>query len=63
MEADIFKISKSSLENLGYVNHFDVWVPHKLSRKNNLLDHILAFDSLLKYNKNVQFLKTNCDTR
>ena len=62
-----FKISKSSLENhlhqLGYVNHFDVWVPRKLRRKNNLLDHIPAFDSLLKHNKNVQFLKTNCDSR
>ena len=36
--ADILKISKSSIENhlhqLGYVNHFDVWVPHKLSEKN-----------------------------
>ena len=32
--ADILRISKSSVENhvhqLGYVNHFDVWVPHKL---------------------------------
>ena len=31
--ADILKISKSSIENhlhqLGYVNCFDVWVPHK----------------------------------
>ena len=31
--ADILKISKSSVENhlhqLGYVNSFDVWVPHK----------------------------------
>ena len=38
---DTLKISKSSLENhlhqLGYVNCFDVWVPHKLSEK-NLLD-------------------------
>ena len=35
--ADRLKISKSSVENhlhqLGYVNHFDVWVPHKLSEK------------------------------
>ena len=35
--ADILKISRSSVENLlhqfGYVNHFDVWVPHKLSEK------------------------------
>ena len=31
---DIFKISKSSIENhlhqLDYVSHFDVWVSHKL---------------------------------
>ena len=43
--ADILKISKSSVENhlhqLGYVNRFDVWVPHKLSDK-NLLDLISA---------------------
>ena len=35
--ADILKISKSSAENhlhqLGYVNRFDVWVPHKLRKK------------------------------
>ena len=35
--ADILKISKSSVENrlhqLGYVNRFDVRVPHKLSKK------------------------------
>ena len=35
--ANIRKISKSSIENHlhqhGYVNHFDVWVPHKISRK------------------------------
>ena len=34
---NILKISKSSTENLfhqlGYVNPFDVWVPHKLSKK------------------------------
>ena len=38
--ADILKISKSSVENhlhqLGYMNHFDVWVPYKLSEKNIL---------------------------
>ena len=57
---DIFKISKSSIENhlhqFGYVHRFDVWVPHKLSEK-NLLDHISARGSLLKCNKNVLFLK------
>ena len=35
--ADILKMSKSSVENhlhqLGYVNCFDVWVPHNLSKK------------------------------
>ena len=58
--ADILKISISSVENhlhqLGYVHHFDVWAPHKLSKK-NLLDHISTCDSLLKRNKTVPFLK------
>ena len=58
--ANILKISKSSVENhlhqLGYVNRFDVWIPHKLSEK-NLLDHISACDSLLKHNENIPFLK------
>ena len=35
--ADMLKISISSIENhlhhLGYVNHFGVWLPHKLSEK------------------------------
>ena len=56
--ADILKTSKSSIENhfhqLGYVNCFDVWVPHKLSEK-KLLDRISACNSLLKHNKNVLF--------
>ena len=55
---DILKISKSRTENhlrqLGYVNRFDVWVPHKLSEK-NLLDHISTCYSLLKRNENVPF--------
>ena len=58
--ANILKISKSSVENhlyqLCYVHCFDVWVPHKLSKK-NLLDRISACDSLLKCNENVPFLK------
>ena len=58
--ADILRISKSSIENhlhqLGYVNHFDVWVPHKLSEKNHL-DRISAYNSLLKCNENALFLK------
>ena len=56
--ADTLKISKSSAENhlhqLGYVNHFDIWIPHKLCEK-NLLDHISACDSLLKRTENVPF--------
>ena len=44
------------MHQFGYVNHFDVWVPHKLSRK-NFLDRISACDSLLKRNENVPFLK------
>ena len=59
--ADILKIPKSSAENhlhqLGYVNRFDVWVPHKSSGKKNLLDRISACDSLLKHNENIPFLK------
>ena len=55
--ANTLKISKSSIENnfhqFSYVNHFDVWVPHKLT----LLVYISACDSLLKCNKNILFLK------
>ena len=58
--ANILKISRSSFENhlhhFGYVNCFDVCVPHKLSEK-NLLDHISTCDSLLKHKENVPFLK------
>ena len=58
--ANIFKISKSSVENylhqLGYVTCFDVWVLCKLS-ETNLLDHISACNSLLKHNKSISFLK------
>ena len=58
--ANILKISKSSTENrlhlFGYVNLFDVWVPHKLSEK-NLLDHISTCNSVLKRNENIPFLK------
>ena len=41
--AGILKISRSNAKNhlhlLGFVNRFDVWVPHKLSEK-NLLDPV-----------------------
>ena len=56
--ANILKISKSSVENhlhqLGYVNCFDVWVPHKLSKK-TLPDRISACHPLLRHNENVHF--------
>ena len=60
---DILKISKSNIENylyqLGYVNHFDVWIPYKLNKqtKNPLLDHISICESLLKCNEHIMFLK------
>ena len=38
-----------------YVNHFDVWVSHKLSKKT--LDRISIHDSLLKRKENVPFFK------
>ena len=58
--ADIFKISKSSVENnllqLAYVNRFDVWVPHKLRGKKSSWPYF-CMRSLLKHNENVPFLK------
>ena len=55
--ADILEISKSSTENhlheLGYVHRFDVWVPHKLSKKKNFLTIFPHSNSLLKHNENV----------
>ena len=44
------------VHQLGYINHFDFWVPHKLNEKNPL-DYISACSSVLKCNKNVPFLK------
>ena len=44
------------MHQFGYVHCFDVWVPHKLSKK-NLPDHISICDSLLKRNENIPFLK------
>ena len=52
--ADILKISKSSVENhlhkLGYVNHFDVWVPQKLSEKTFLtvFPHAILYLNITK---------------
>ena len=53
--ADILKIAKSSAENhlyqLGYVNRFDMLVPHSLSER-NLLHNISTCNSLLKCKEN-----------
>lgn len=48
------------LHQFGYVNSFDVWVPHKLSRK-SVLDHTSICNSLLKCRGNILFLKQGCD--
>ena len=49
--------NENHLQQLGYVNHFDAWVPHKLSEKN--LDYISICDSLLKHNRNFYIFKMN----
>ena len=53
--ADILRISKSSIENhlhqLGYVNCFDVWVPHKFKRKKTFLTvfpHAILYENVMK---------------
>ena len=43
---------ENHLHQLGYVNRFDVWVPHK---QKILLDRISTCNSLLKHNENVPF--------
>ena len=57
---DILNISRRSRakhsHQFGYVNPFEVWVPQKLHEK-NLLDSISTWESLLKRNENVPFLK------
>ena len=62
--ANILKLSKSSVKKiictmLGYITCFDVWVPHKqkLKKKKTSLGCISTWDSLLKCNENVLFLK------
>ena len=59
--ASIFKLCKSSTENhlyqLGYVHHFDVWTPYKLSKKKIQEDHVSTWDSQLKPNEDIMFLK------
>ena len=42
---------------LGYITCFDVWVPHKRKKKKNSLGCISTWDSLLKCNENILFLK------
>lgn len=58
--ASIVKTSSSSVENhlqqLDYVNCFDMWLPQKLSEK-DLLDRVSICDSLLKRNESIPFLK------
>jgi len=44
------------LKTLGYINRYDVWVPHNLTEK-NLMDRISICDFLLKRNENDPFLK------
>lgn len=56
--AEILKIALPTvlkyLHQLNYVNHYDVWVPHDL-RKKNLMDRITVSDSLLKRNDDDSF--------
>ena len=52
--ADILKIPKSSVESHlhqpGYVNRFDVWVPHKLSEKTfmTVFPHVILYLNVTK---------------
>ena len=52
--ADILRISRSRIENnlhqLGYVNRFDVWVPHKLGEKTFLTVflHVILYWNVMK---------------
>ncbi|XP_014479919.1 PREDICTED: histone-lysine N-methyltransferase SETMAR-like [Dinoponera quadriceps] len=58
--AEILHLSHTTvieyLQELGYVNRFDLWVPHDLPEE-NLVDRISICDSLLKRNTNSPFLK------
>ena len=52
--AGILKIPKSSIDNflhqLGYVNHFDVWVPHELSENTflTIFPHAILYLNITK---------------
>ena len=56
----MLNMSKSAihehLEKLGYINRFEVLVPHELTEK-NLMDRISICDSLYKRNEERPFLK------
>ncbi len=58
--AEMLNMSKSTIHEhfvkLGYINYFDVWVPHNLTEK-NLMDRISICDSLYKHNDETPFLK------
>jgi len=53
-------MSKSTIHEhfvkLGYINRFDVWVPHDLTEK-NLMDRISICNLLYKCNEETSFLK------
>ena len=57
----ISKHLKVIYTSLVMLNCSDLWIPHKLIEK-ELLNHIYTCDSLLKYNQNIPFFKTNCDS-
>jgi len=56
----MLNMSKSTIHNhfvkLGYINCFDVWIPHDLTEK-NLMDRISICDSFYKRNEETPFLK------
>jgi len=58
--AEMLNMSKSTIHEhfvkLGYINRFDVWVPHDLTEK-NLMNCIFICDSLYKRNEKTPFLK------
>ncbi|KOX74646.1 Histone-lysine N-methyltransferase SETMAR [Melipona quadrifasciata] len=58
--AEMLNMSKSTIHEhfvkLGYINRFDIWVPHDLTEK-NLMDCISICDSLYKRNEETPFLK------
>jgi len=56
---EMLNMSKSTHEHfvkLGYINRFDVWIPHDLTEK-SLMDRISICDSFYKRNEETPFLK------